>query len=85
MDPAVTARLRSEFPDGETWGWQRILSEDSIFWDRDHRRITNLSDRQILVALIWAKFYAGQWGASLKFRFDEAKLWRRHFEVAGKA
>jgi hypothetical protein len=80
MDPDVAARLRAEFPEGETWGWQRILSEHSIFWNGNHRRLTDLSDREILVALIWARVYAGKLGERLKLHFDEEKLWRRHFE-----
>jgi hypothetical protein len=84
MDPDIQARLRAEFPKGETWGWQRILSEYSIFWDGNHRRLTDLSDREIFVALIWARVYAGKLGESLKLYFDEEKLWRRHFEPGKK-
>ena len=84
MDPEVAVKLRAEFPEGETWGWDRLVAERSIFWDRDHKRLTNLTDRQILIALIWAQFYAGQWGAALKLYFDEGKLWRRHFAILSK-
>lgn len=82
MTRQVAAHLRAEFPDGEAWGWRRIVAERSIFWDGDHRRLTDLSNHQIFIALIWANFYAGQWGCVLQLNYDENKLWKRHFQVS---
>ena len=75
----VKAQLRIEFPDGEAWGWQRLRAQSPIFWSNGHKRLTDLTDRQILIALMWAHYFALQFGATLKFYFDEGKLWNRHF------
>jgi hypothetical protein len=81
MDPKLAEKLRSEFPKGEALGWERLMAEHAMFWDREHRRMTAFSDRQILIVLIWANFYAAQWGTTLHLHFDEKKLWKRHFMV----
>jgi hypothetical protein len=80
MDPEIATKLRAEFAQGETWGWQRALCAQATFWDsKCHARLTDLSDRQILIALIWANFYASQWASALRLRCDETRLWKRHF------
>jgi hypothetical protein len=85
MDPEIATKLRAEFAQGETWGWQRALCAQATFWDsKRHTRLTDLSDRQILIALIWANFYASQWASALRLRCDETRLWKRHFAPLAK-
>jgi hypothetical protein len=85
MDPEVVSKLREEFPDGEHWGWVSLLADQPVFWTNDHERLTDLSDRQILISLIWRHYFAWQWGKTPHLYFDEKKLWKRHFEAAVKA
>jgi hypothetical protein len=81
MDSVVKAALRREFGAGEAWGWKRSRAERGIFWDNRHKRLTGLSKRQILIALMWANYYAREAGAGpMRLYFDEKRLWRRHFE-----
>ena len=80
MDPEVAAKLRAEFPDGERWGWDSLLAEHSLFWNRRRQRLTDLSDRQILIALIWRRIFARQLGETSHLFFKEKELWERYFE-----
>jgi len=81
MDPEIAEKLRREFPEGENWGWLSLLADHSIFWTSDHQPLTQLSNRQILIALIWRHYFAKAWGKDPHLYFDEKKLWKRHFEA----
>jgi hypothetical protein len=81
MDRVVKAALRREFGAGEAWGWRRSRAERGIFWDNRHKRLTGLTKRQILIALMWANYYAWEvGGGKMRLYFDEKRLWEKHFE-----
>jgi hypothetical protein len=85
MDPDVAERLRREFSDGEEWGWRSLKADHPIFWSHQHQRLTPLSEEEILIALIWKRYFARQWGADPHLYYDEKKLWQKHFKTVLRA